>query len=41
VETSPRIKVFDVAEADHAEEEEKGITAQSRGGLVVDWHLRG
>lgn len=40
-ETSPRIKVFDIAEADRAEEEEKGVAAQSSGGLVVDWNLRG
>ena len=39
-ETSPRIKVFDVAEADRTEEEEKGVAAQSSGGLVVDWNLR-
>ncbi len=41
IETSPRIKVFDIAEADRAEEEEQGSTAHSRGGLVVDWNLRG
>lgn len=40
-ETSPRIKVFDVAEVDRAEEEETGVAAQSSGGLVVDWNLRG
>ena len=40
-ETSPRIKVFDVAEADRAEEEENSVAAQSSGGVVVDWHLRG
>jgi len=39
-ETSPRIKVFDVAEADRAEEEEQSSTAQSSGVLVVDWNLR-
>jgi hypothetical protein len=39
--TSPRIKVFDVAEADYAEDEADGATAKSGGGLVVDWNFRG
>jgi hypothetical protein len=39
--TSPRIKVFDVAEADYAEDETEGTTAKSGGGLVVDWNFRG
>jgi hypothetical protein len=38
--SSPRIKVFDVAEADRAEEEEKTLTTKS-SGIVVDWNLRG
>jgi hypothetical protein len=38
--SSPRIKVFNVAEADRGEEEEKNLTAKS-SGIVVDWNLRG
>jgi hypothetical protein len=40
-ETSPRIKVFDVAETDRAEEEEKTAVAKGSGSVVVDWNLRG
>lgn len=40
-ESSPRIKVFDVAEADRAEDEEKAVVVKSSGGVVVDWNLRG
>jgi hypothetical protein len=40
LKSSPRVKVFDVAEADRAEEEEKNLTAKS-SGIVVDWNLRG
>ncbi len=39
--SSPRIKVFDVAEADRAEDEEKSLAAKGAGGLVVDWNLKG
>ena len=39
--SSPRIKVFDVAEGDWADEEEaKGATAKSNG-IIVDWNFRG
>jgi hypothetical protein len=38
--SSPRIKVFDVAEADRAEEEAKNLTAKI-SGIVVDWNMRG
>lgn len=37
--TSPRIKVFDVAETDRAEEEQ-AAGAKSGGGLVVDWNIK-
>ncbi len=39
-ESSPRINVFDVAEADRAEQEEND-TAAKRSGIIVDWNLRG
>lgn len=38
--TSPRIKVFDVAEAGYAEDGETSPAAKS-GDLVVNWNLRG
>ena len=38
--TSPRIKVFDIAEGDRAEEEETSKAATG-GGLVVDWNIKG
>lgn len=38
--TSPRVKVFDVAEADRAEDEDT-IAAEKSSGLIVDWNLRG
>jgi hypothetical protein len=38
--TSPRIKVFDVAETDRAEEEE--VAAEAKGsGILVDWNIKG
>ena len=40
-ESSPRIKVFDVAETDRAEEEEKTAVAKGNGSVVVDWNLKG
>ena len=40
-ESSPRIKVFDVAEADRADEEETTAAASSGGGVVVDWNIKG
>jgi hypothetical protein len=40
-ESSPRIKVFDVAETDRAEEEETAAAAKSSGGVVVDWNIKG
>jgi len=40
-ETSPRIKVFDVKEADRAEEEETSTAAKSGSGVVVDWNIKG
>ena len=39
-DVSPRIKVFDVEEADRAEEEETR-TAAKKAGVVVDWNIRG
>jgi hypothetical protein len=39
--TSPRIKVFDVDEADQAEEEELSEAAKSSNALVVDWNIEG
>src|ERR1700683_4898200 len=38
-ETSPRIKVFDVAEEERAEEEE-AVAAKGRGGVVGGWELK-
>jgi hypothetical protein len=38
--TSPRIKVFDVAEADRAEDEDTIAPEKSGGGLIVDWNWR-
>jgi hypothetical protein len=40
-ESAPRIKVFDVAEADRAEEEETSAAAKRVAGLVVDWNIKG
>jgi len=39
-ESSPRIKVFDVAETDRAEEEESNAAAKYVD-LAVDWNLKG
>jgi hypothetical protein len=39
--TSPRIKVFDVAEADRSEDEDTTAIKKSGSGVVVDWNLRG
>lgn len=39
--TSPRIKVFDVAEADRFEDEDTTAVEKSGSGVVVDWNLRG
>jgi hypothetical protein len=39
--TSPRIKVFDVAEEDRAEEEDAAVAASSTNTLTVDWNFRG
>jgi hypothetical protein len=39
--TSPRVKVFDVAEADRAEDEDTIAAEKSSGGLIVDWNLQG
>jgi hypothetical protein len=38
--TSPRIKVFDVAETDRAEDEEAGAAAKGNV-VVVDWNVKG
>jgi hypothetical protein len=35
-----RIKVFDVAEVDRAEDEESASVAKA-GGIMVDWNLKG
>jgi hypothetical protein len=37
----PRIKIFDVAEADRAEEEESASVGKAEGSIVVDWNLKG
>lgn len=39
--TSPRIKVFDVDEADRADEDESSAAAKNSSGLVVDWNIEG
>ena len=39
-ETSPRIKVFDVAAADQGEEDEPDSAAKNSSGLVVDWNIK-
>jgi hypothetical protein len=41
VGSSPRIKVFDVAEADRAEDEETTAAAGKGYGVVVDWNIKG
>ncbi len=38
---SPRIKIFDVAETDRAEDEEKTSAAKAESSIVVDWNLKG
>lgn len=38
---SPRIKVFDVDEADRSDEEASEEAAKSSNGLVVDWNIEG
>ena len=40
LETSPRIKVFDVAATDRADEDEPDSGAKSNSGLVVDWNIK-
>jgi hypothetical protein len=40
-DSSPRIKVFDVAESDRADEEETTAAASSGSGVVVDWNIKG
>jgi hypothetical protein len=39
--TSARIKVFDVDEADRAEEEASSEAAKSSNALAVDWNIEG
>jgi hypothetical protein len=39
--TSPRIKVFDVDDADRAEEEQSEAVVKSGKDLVVDWNFGG
>jgi hypothetical protein len=36
-----RIKVFDVAEADRAEDEEESTVAKAGSSIVVDWNIKG
>ena len=38
--SSPRVKVFDVAEAERVEEEEDGVAAKG-SRVVVDWNVKG
>lgn len=37
----PRIKVFDVAEADRAEDDEPVSLSKADDSIVVDWNLKG
>ncbi len=39
--TSPRIKVFDVAEAERAEDDQLSAATKASGPIVVDWNLSG
>jgi hypothetical protein len=39
--SSPRIRVFDVAEADRAEQEETSAAAGKSDAVVVDWNIKG
>lgn len=39
--TCARIKIFDVAEADRAEDEEKPSVAKAGSSIVVDWNIKG
>jgi hypothetical protein len=39
--TSPRIRVFDVAEEERAEEENAGVKAAGKSDFTVDWNFRG
>jgi hypothetical protein len=39
--TSPRIKVFDVAEDERAEHADSTVAAKAAVPIVVDWNLRG
>jgi hypothetical protein len=39
--TSPRIKVFDVAEDERAEDDQPAVVASARSPIVIDWNLRG
>ena len=39
--SSPRIRVFDVAEADRAEQEDTAAAAGTSGAVVVDWNIKG
>jgi hypothetical protein len=36
-----RVRVFDVAETDRAEDEEDASVTRAESGIVVDWNLRG
>ena len=36
-----RIRVFDVAEADRAEDEEESSVAKAGSSIVVDWNIKG
>jgi hypothetical protein len=40
-ETSPRIKVFDVAIEERAEDEVSVSTTKTRDAVVVDWNIKG
>ena len=40
-QASSRIRVFDVREADRAEDEDAGVAAKSSKSLLVDWNLKG
>jgi hypothetical protein len=39
--TAPRIKVFDVADADRAEAEDERVATKTSKNLAVNWNLKG
>lgn len=39
--TSPRIRVFDVAQEERAEDSATSSATKAAGGIVIDWNMRG